>query len=169
MRRLAPAIALVLLAGCAAPPDDKAEDPLLGLCPQWAQGNGAQSAGLQLAGNGTESRELGPADARYLGRPLDMFRVHIDALETNGTVRLRATDANGDRLSLRDHRLGDIQIVPVAVLQGDAKGHDFDVFLSPVLEEAPQAPMPARLEWTLDNGVAKVDYTVTYHYKVCGS
>lgn len=168
MRVAAVALAL-LLAGCAAPGDEKEEDPLFGLCPQWAQGNGAQTGGLRLTGDGSERKELGPADERYLDRPLDLFRVNIVRLDVDGVLELRAEAADGKRLSIRDYRLGETQMVPVANIGPDAAGQEFDVFLSPVLDDAPSAQLPASLNWTLDGASAFVEYNVTYHYKVCGA
>ena len=170
MRLVALAVLLlaVLLAGCATPPKDKDEDPLFGLCPQWAQGPGSTGVGVDLTGDGSVSEELGPADARYLDRPLDLFRVHIDSLSLNGTLELRAKAADGSSLILRDYRRGDTQMVPVATLDPTAVDQEFDIFLSPVLDDGPAAPQPATLDWTLDGSDASVQYTVTYHYKVCG-
>lgn len=170
MRTLA-AVALLslLLAGCTAPSKEKEEDPLFGVCPQWAQGHGGTSGDVHLLDDGSHGAELGPADATYLGQPLDMFRVHIDDLELNGTLELRATAADGTRLTLRDYRLGDTQMVPVVAVDPSLVGHEVDVFLSPVLHDAPAAPLPVSLNWTLDGASASVQYAVTYHYKVCGA
>ncbi|MEK6974964.1 MAG: hypothetical protein AABY18_01315 [Candidatus Thermoplasmatota archaeon] len=167
--RLAAAALALLLAGCTAPADDKPVDPLFGVCPQWAQGHGGQTSGVSLTGDASERRELGPADERYLDRPLDLFRVRIERLDLDGVLELRAESADGKRLSLRDYRLGETQMVPVANLDADAVGNEFDVFLSPILHDAPSAALPAALNWTLEGASAIIDYTVTYHYKVCGA
>jgi hypothetical protein len=168
MRVAAVALAL-LLAGCAAPGDEKKEDPLFGICPQWAQGHGGETGGFRLTGDGSERKELGPAEERYLDRPLDMFRVNIVRLEVDGVLELRAEAADGERLKIRDYRLDKTQIVAVANIGPDAVGQEFDVFLSPVLDDAPSAQLPATLNWTLDGASAFVEYNVTYHYKVCGA
>lgn len=164
---------LALLAGCAQPTDDTEEDPLFGLCPQWAQGHGGQTTSVVLEGEErTATRELGPADAQYLNRSLDLYRVRVERLELgNGSrLELRALAADGTRLSLRDYRHEDVQVVPVVHLGTDAVGKEFDVFLSPLLEDAPGALAPASLEWTVvgEAPSAFVEVTVTYHYKVCG-
>lgn len=164
---------LVLLAGCAQPTDGTTEDPLFGLCPQWAQGHGGQTTSVVLEGEErTASRELGPADAQYLNRSLDLYRVRVERLELGDGSRLemRALAADGMRLSLRDYRQEDVQVVPVVHLGTDAVGKEFDVFLSPLLEDAPAALAPASLEWTVvgEAPAAFVEVTVTYHYKVCG-
>lgn len=169
--RLLPALALaVMLAGCAQPGEDKEADPLFGLCPQWAQGPGEAKESLQLAADATVLEPLGEGAAeRYLDRPLDLFRVRVTGLEAEGVLELRAQAADGQRLTLRDYRLGDTQMVAVASIGPDAVGKEFDVFLSPVLEDAPAATLPATLNWTLDGSGASVQYDVTYHYKVCGA
>lgn len=169
MRVLPLVAAALLVAGCAAPGEDKKQqDPLFGLCPQWVQAPGGVTGVIELGQNGSLARELGPANATYLARPLDMFRIVVTKVEVDGTLELRATAANGDRLSLRDYRLGKSQIVPVATIDPSAAGQEFDVFLSSVLEDGPTAPTPASLQWQLDGTHASVDYNVTYHYKVCG-
>ena len=167
--RLAVVLLAFLLAGCAAPGDDKEEDPLLGVCPQWTQGNGGATGGFSQTGDGSQRKELGPADERYLDRPLDLFRIEIKRLDLDGVLELRAESADGKRLSLRDYRLDETQMVPVANIDPDAVGREFDVFLSPVLHDAPSARLPATLNWTLDGTSAFVEYAVTYHYKVCGA
>ena len=168
MRVAALALAL-LLAGCAAPGDDKEEDPLFGVCPQWAQGDGGETGSIDLHADATERKELASPAERYLDRPLDVFRIRIDRVDLDGVLELRAEAADGKRLSLRDYRLEDTQVVPVANIDPGAVGNEFDVFLSPVLHDAPSAKVPVALNWTLDGASASVGYNVTYHYKVCGS
>lgn len=161
---------VALLSGCAQPGADKEDDPLFGLCPQWAQGHGQLDSFARLdAGNRSATRELTPADATFLNRPLDLYRIRIDRIDTNGTVNLRASGADGVRLSIRDYREADLPVVPVVHLDDAAAGREFDVFLSPVLDNAPGATAPATLNWTLDGSDAFLTYTVTYHYKVCGA
>lgn len=167
MRWLAATLMAGLLAGCAAPAEEP-ENSLIGLCPQWMQATGEQVGGLRMHANESVERELGPADATLRGMPLDLFRVHIKAFESDGLVRLRATDAEGQRLSIRDYRLDAPQIVPVVVLRDAATGHDFDVTLSALLEDDAPAPLPAQLNLTLEGSTAYIEYVVTYHYKVCG-
>ena len=167
MRRLAALLLLApLLAGCAAPAEDK-PDPLFGLCPQWAQGPGGFSTGLHLD-NGTAASELGPANETYLGKPLDLFRVRLDKLSVGGRLELRAVAADGKQLAIRDYRQSTPQLVPVVVFtDGSAAGHEFDVFLAPVLHDAPASPAPVTLKWNA-TGPADVELSATYHYKVCG-
>lgn len=167
MRRLAALLLLVpLLAGCAAP-EEKKPDPLFGLCPQWAQGPGGASSGLHLD-NGSAQSELGPANDTYLGKPLDLYRVRLDRLSVDGRLELRAVAADGKQLAIRDYRQATPQLVPVvAFTDGSAAGHEFDVFLSPVLQDAPAAPAPVTLRWNA-TGPSDVEFSATYHYKVCG-
>lgn len=171
MRPLAAVALLVLLAGCAQP-EDEDEDALLGVCPQWAQGPGEQAGGVTLsAGNASASRELGPAEATHLGRPLDLYRVRVTGLDVDGRLELRAEAADGTRLNVRDYRIKatqGTQMVPVVELDASAEGKEFDLFLSPALHEGPAAPAPARLNLTLDGASAQLQYAVTFHYKVCG-
>lgn len=165
-----PAVILAfLVAGCAQPGDDEPDDPLFGLCPQWAQGPGGTTGSVQLMREGSVARELGPAQEQYLERPLDLFRVTVEDIDVSGVLELRAQAADGQRLTLRDYRLGETQMVAVANLGPDAAGNEFDVFLSAVLEDAPAAQLPASLNWTLYGDSAFVAYNVTYHYKVCGA
>jgi len=95
--------------------------------------------------------------------------VEIVRVDLDGVLELRAEAADGKRLTLRDYRLEDTQVVPVANIDPDAVGNEFDVFLSPVLHDAPSAKAPVSLNWTLDGASAFVEYRVTYHYKVCGA
>lgn len=170
MRRLAVLALTLLVAGCAEPGGEKEDDPLFGVCPQWAQGPGGAQEAVQLASDATILETLGEgAPERYLDRPLDLFRVTVQRVEADGVVELRAQAADGQRLTLRDYRLGETQMVAVASIGADAAGQEFDVFLSPVLEDAPAAQLPASLNWTLDGASAFVQYNVTYHYKVCGA
>lgn len=159
-----------LVAGCAAPKDGPKADPLFGLCPQWTQGHGEQVGSLALGGGAPDQAErvLDAAQPRYLDRPLDLYRVIITDLNVTGDLEMRAHSANGTRLSVRDYRLEDTQMVPVVRLDPSAVGKEFDVFLSPVLEDGPVEETPATLQWTLDGEAAQVGYKVTFHYKVCG-
>ena len=166
---VAATVLALLMAGCAAPTDGEEDDPLFGLCPQWAQGPGSEAGEAVLDGDSTVGRTLGPVNGTYLGRPVDLFRVRIERVELNGTLELRATAAGGERLTLRDFRLGDTQMVPVVSVDPGLQGHDIDVFLSPVLQDAPAAPQPVALNWTLTGSDARVHYSVTYHHKVCGA
>jgi hypothetical protein len=168
MRRLAAALLpALLLAGCAAP-DEEQPDPLFGLCPQWAQGPGGYTAGVNPAANRSEERELGPANATHLGKPLDLYRIRLDRLEVDGRLEMRALAADGRQLAIRDYRQQAPQLVPVvAFLDGSAVGKEFDVFLAPVLHGADPAPAPVTLRWN-STGAATVDLSVTFHYKVCG-
>lgn len=165
--RWLPLVTVLLLAGCAAPEEEE-QDNLVGLCPQWMQAGGAQTGGLRINDNGTARIELGPVNATHRNLPLDLFRVQIVSFDGDGILRLRATDANGNRLSLRDYRADNLQVLPVVVVDAAAVGHDFDIMLSPLLQDVPPAPLPASLNLTLEGSTAFVEYAVTYHYKVCG-
>ena len=170
MRWLVAAALAVLLAGCTAPTDEPEDDPLFGLCPQWSQGPGSQALSVRLTGNGSEESRLGEANATAAGKPLDMYRVRLDALAVDGRTELRAAAADGTRLNIRDYRQTSGQLVPVVVFtDGSAVGHEFDVFLSSVAHGSPAAPAPVTLLWTQASGETTVDATITYHYKVCGA
>src|ERR1041385_6855055 len=88
-------VAVAGLAGCAAPTNKTASSPLLGLCPQWVQGLGGTSVEAHLVGDDNETHELGPADATFQGRPLDLYRLHVDRLAVQGRLELRAFAADG--------------------------------------------------------------------------
>lgn len=177
MRILAAATLLILLAGCAAPTEDK-QDPLFGLCPQWLHGPGQHTVGFHLPeGNATNataaavrSIELGPAAAEFQGHPLDLYRVLVTKLEVDGRLELRAFDGAGRQLLVRDYRQAGPQQVPVVVFtDGEAVDHEFDVILGAVTSDAPGAPAPVTLRWTLDGADAEVGFDASFHYKVCGS
>lgn len=175
MRLLAAASAatLLLLAGCTLPgAEDKEaeEDPLFGLCPQWVQGGGEQTAGLFLNGTSNRTLELGPAANESAGRPLDLYRFHLSTLDVDGRLELRAFDASGKQLAVRDYRQEQPQLVPVVVFtDGSAEGHEFEVFLSPLTTDGAADPAPVSLRWSLDGTTAEVVVDVTFHYKVCGA
>lgn len=169
-------VAATLLAGCAFPnSEDDAEepDPLFGLCPQWVQGGGAQSSGFHLGGNVTQQAiELGPAAAEHQGFPLDLYRITLTNLSVQGRLELRAVDADGRGMGLRDFRLSSPQFTPVAVFTDDgAKGEPFELYLDPVTGEGSSYRAPVTLNWTLegDGADALVTIDVSYHYKVCGA
>jgi hypothetical protein len=168
---LAAAALAAFLSGCTVPEEDPEADPLFGLCPQWAQGAGSFPLQLELAGNGSEASELGPANATHDGKPLDLYRLHVDQLTVQGRTELRAQAADGTRLNIRDYRLpASQQLVPVVVFtDGSAAGQDFDVFLSSVAHGSTPAPAPVTLQWTQVGGNSTASATVTYHYKVCGA
>lgn len=164
------AAAALLLSGCAAPTNKTASSPLLGLCPQWVQGHGGLSIGVHIAGAGNESHELGPADPNFEGRPLDLYRLHVDQLAVAGRLEMRAFAADGKQLAVRDYRQPSPQLVPVVVFtDGSAAGHEFDVFLSPVSQNGTAAPAPVTLRFTADGNGTSMALSVTYHYKVCGA
>ena len=166
---------LLLLAGCALPGAEEAEDepdPLFGLCPQWTQGPGGQTSGFHLGGNQTEHPvELGPANEEHEGLPLDLYRITLTNLSVQGRLELRAFDADGRQAGIRDYRLSAPQISPVAVFTDDgAEGDEVEVYLDPVTGEGSSFRAPVRLQWTIDDGSdAMVTFDVTYHYKVCGA
>jgi hypothetical protein len=171
MRWLAAVALAALLSGCTTPTDEPAKDPLFGLCPQWVQGPGSTALTLQLAGNESADREVGPANSTIDGRPLDLFRIRLDKLTVDGVLELRAFGADGHQLGIRDYRqTGGQQLVPVVVFRdGAAAGHEFDVFLSPVAHGSVGSPAPVTLRWMPSDGSAMVEASVTYHYKVCGA
>lgn len=163
------AVAATALAGCTTPGEEEV-DPLFGLCPQWAQGGGKHTFGLSLAGNGSERRELGPANETFTGKPLDLYRVHLDKLVVDGRTELRASSADGKALPIRDYRQPSTQLIPFVVFtNSSAAGYDFDVFLSSVAHGSTPAEAPVTLEWRQVRGEAQVDASVTFHYKVCGA
>jgi hypothetical protein len=159
-----------LLAGCTTPTNKTAASPLLGLCPQWMQGGGSDSLGVHVVGNASETRELGPAAATFQGKPLDLYRIHVDDLKLDGRLELRAFAADGRQLAIRDYRQAAPQLVPVVVFtDGTAADHEFDLFLSPVTQNGTASPAPATLRFTASGTDTVIDLTVTYHYKVCGA
>ena len=170
----ATSVLLVLLAGCTFPnaKDEETPDPLFGLCPQWEQGPGGSSSGVHLTADAPQSGgELGLAPEEYQGRPFDLYRINLTTLDVDGRLELRAFDASGGQLAIRDYRQDAPQLVPVvAFTDGKAKGHEFEVYLSPITQdEGPSHTPPASLQWTLDGAEAEVTFDVTFHYKVCGS
>lgn len=171
MRWLAAAALAVLLAGCTVPDDEPEGDPLFGLCPQWQQGPGSLALAVEVEGNGSEDRELGPANATFDGRPLDLYRIRLGNVTVSGRLEMRAFADDGRQLAIRDYRIASTeQLVPVvAFTDGTAAGKEFDVFLSPVTQSSPAAPTPVTLRWTSASGTSAIDAVVTYHYKVCGS
>ncbi len=173
MRWLAAAALVALLSGCTVPTDEPTEDPLFGLCPQWTEGPGRHAMDLDLSGgsgNATRDVQLGPANATFGGRPLDLYRVRLDVIAVaDGRLELRAFAADGRQLAVRDYRQVSPQLVPVVVFtDGSAAGHEFEVFLSPVGHDDAASPAPVTLRWTTD-GNATVAASVSYHYKVCGA
>lgn len=167
MRRLAALLLVPLLAGCAAPEEEE-PDPLFGLCPQWAQGPGGYTSGIHATASRSEERELGPANATHLGKPLDLYRIRLDRLDVDGRLEMRAVAGDGRQLAIRDYRQEAPQLVPVVVFtDGAAEGKEFDVFLAPVVHGGEAAPAPVTLRWS-STGDATADFSVTFHYKVCG-
>jgi len=163
-------LAVALLSGCAAPTNGTAAQPLLGLCPQWQQGGGSASIGVNAPANGTDEHQLGPADPTFSGKPLDLYRVRVDTLSVPQRLEMRAFAADGKQLAIRDYRQATPQLVPVVVFtDGSAAGHEFDVFLSPVTQNGTAAPAPATLRFTSGGAASEAGLTVTYHYKVCGA
>ncbi|HLF16650.1 MAG TPA: hypothetical protein VI796_04375 [Candidatus Thermoplasmatota archaeon] len=181
---LAAALVALSVAGCAAT-DDKAEDPLFGLCPSWIQGPGRANHPLALSGPGSEDWSVQPPGTEgqdpgslawlHNGDPFDLVRVRVDNLTLfHGSLELRAFV--GDRQPLiRDFREESAQLRPVVVLDGVGDdGQEFDVLLTGISEGEPAAPGPVRLEWRLEptgTGVAtaSLDALATFHYRVCGA
>jgi hypothetical protein len=170
VRWLAAVVLAVLLSGCTVPEDEAEADPLFGLCPQWEQGPGRVAFEVAVSGNGSEDRELGPANATWADHPLDLYRIHVGNLSVAGRLEMRAFAADGRQLGIRDYRIaGSEQIVPVvAFTDGSAAGKEFDVFLSAVTHGSTASPAPVTLRWTPVSGSSSVDAVVTFHYKVCG-
>ncbi len=164
----------LLLAGCAFPGTEpaKEKDPLFGLCPQWEQGPGGYSSGAHLTPDARRtSNEIGLAPGEYQGKPFDLYRINLSTLDVDGRLELRAFDASGGQLAIRDYRQDEPQLMPVVTFtDGAAKGHEFEVYLSPVTQDkGPSHQPPATLQWTLDGEGAEVAFDVTFHYKVCGA
>jgi len=160
----------LLLSGCTAPQDKAPASPLLGLCPQWVQGLGGTTIAAHLVGDANETHELGPADATFQGRPLDLYRLRVDQLAVQGRLEMRAFAADGKQLAVRDYRQQAPQLVPVVVFtDGTAAGHEFDVFLSPVSQNGTAAPAPVSVRLTSSGNESTISLSATYHYKVCGA
>jgi hypothetical protein len=172
MRTLWAGLAVVLLAGCAAPPAEQA-NPLFGLCPQWQQGPGQVAGSVALDAETNKSLEVAAPPSLYEGsRPFDLLRVRIDDIHVDGALRLRARNATQADLNLRDYRQEALPITPVVWFGAGAQEKDqsFDVFLTAVAHDDPARPGPVELEWSMPGGgVATVAYTLTFHYKVCGA
>lgn len=163
------ALALALLAGCAAP---EQANPLLGVCPQWVAEPGTGHAATYDGGSG--SQVVQPQNLTHLGRPFDLLRLKVDAASANGTLELRAyASQNGTRgaqRTWRDFRGGTPQLVPYLTLDGSAVGHEFEATLSSIAAGDLPRPGPVELAWSVaGGGTAHVAYTVSYHYKVCGA
>lgn len=164
---------VALVSGCTQPADEPEEDPLFGLCPQWVQGPGGQTTGLLLTANQSQQRrELGPAEPTYDGHAFDLYRLRMERLNVSARLELRAYDATDKQLGIRDYR-GDVpRIEPMVVLDNRDVGQEFDVYLSSVRHGSVPAPAPAQVGFTfkgVDGQAADVDYSVTFHYKVCGA
>lgn len=162
-------LAAALLSGCAQPGEDGDEDPLFGLCPQWMEGPGGQTTGLHLESNATVDRELGPAPATWQNHSLDLFRIRVTKADVVGTLELRGFAGDGKQLLLRDYREATAQMKPRITIGGGDVGEEFDVLLSSVRQGAPSAQLPVKAAWELEGRDAVLEYTVSFHYKVCGS
>lgn len=160
------AFALLALsfAGCAEEPEEA--PPLLGWCPQWAQG-----APVPLTGaleNRTHSVVLAP-DNTSDGRPLDVLRLDLQVQVENATLFLEVWDADRGRLAiLRDHRLE-----PGKQVQPQARfSVDQEVRLEAALNAIDADELhsgPFRLEWRLEGGgTATWTGEATPLYRVCG-
>src|ERR1041385_5440235 len=122
MRLLPLALAALLLAGCAGLPAKPVQDPLFGLCPQGEQGPGGQTGGLLLTTSGAaQTRELGPAQATWHNRTLDLYRIRMDTVNTTGPVEMRAYAANDHQLGLRDSRIGTVEDSAKARIGGELR------------------------------------------------
>lgn len=170
MRWMAVSLLALALAGCAAP---EQANPLLGLCPQWVAEPGTGHAASYEGGNGTQVVQ--PRNLTHLGRPFDLVRLKVDSLTVEGgPLELRAYAADngtrGPQRTWRDFRGEAPQLVPYLVLGPSAAGHEFEVTLTSIAAGDAPRPGPVELAWTLPNGgTARVAYTVSYHYKVCGA
>lgn len=158
-----------MLAGCAGP---EQADPLLGLCPQWVSEPGGGHAGSHDGPGGTQVVQ--PRNLTHLGRPFDLVRLKVESLSANGTVELRAyaweNGTRGAQRTWRDFRGEAPQLVPYLVLGPSAVGREFEATLSSIAAGDTPRPGPLELAWSVPGGgSARVAYTLTYHYKVCGA
>lgn len=160
-----------------APDDGAATSRLLKYCPQWEQGPEPHPDAVDL--NAThlgENRTESPA-LTHDGLPLNMYRVHIDRLEVQGgTLELRAyKDAGLTQLNWFDHRSTGSNPSFLDFRGGaNETDYDFDTLLTTVQESDTGAGQSIRLDWRFlpdrpGEGQARVEYTVTYHYRVCGA
>lgn len=167
------ALAALLAAGCTAPTESD-PNPLLGLCPEWVQGPGEDPRTLEVGPDAREqSVDLAPPGnaTEHRGRPLDLYRIRIDKLEVaGGKLQLRAF-AEGRQLNWRDYRAALPQSVPVLTLENATLAeHEFDVHLSAIGQRDPAVPGPLTLQARFEGeGTARIEYTVTFHYRVCGA
>lgn len=169
-------VTMLLLSGCASP-EDADDDPLFGFCPSWEPGTVTEEGSVQVTTGDAVSQTFG--DEGLLeqdDRPLDVVRITIDTLDlTGGTLELRAynTAKEDQRRPVRDYRFeDDPQMVPLVTwgAEDNATDTEYDVHLTPVRGESDPAPGPVRLTWTVrDGGQADVDFTVSYHYRVCAA
>lgn len=177
MRALARVGLLILLAlplalsGCTTPKGEKPTDQLFGLCPQWTQGPGGQTTGFHMTpAEPKKEYELGPAEATWQNHTLDIYRVRLVEMNVTGRLEMRGFSADDKQLMVRDYRTDSgAQMVPVIAVGDGDRGQEFDIILSSVRHNSPSAQTPIRAEWTLEGEDASVEYTVTYHYKVCGA
>lgn len=172
---LAAAAALLLLSGCVQEEDEGTEDPLMGLCPAWEPGPDELPLSFDVAAGNATVIVVAPPDGalEFEGRPLDRVRVRIDAADVQGgRLEMRATrnDTGAERPVL-DHRNPESPQGPFASLQpgADVEGALFDVLLSPLDAQEPRGATPVVLHWSMDQGQAHVEATVTFHYWVCGA
>jgi len=181
MRTPPPALALALaavasfaLAGCVTS-DQPAQDNLIGDCPDWQQGPGQFDGHADLAGDHPVNATVAPANMTLGRRSLDLYRIRITRIAVDGgRAELHAWAANGSRaFNIYDYRPNPFHSVPFLSLHGGANDTgEYDVLLSPPAQgEAPQ-PTALQLDWTFvpsgAGGSATIDYTVTFHYRVCG-
>ncbi|MES2154630.1 MAG: hypothetical protein V4510_05785 [bacterium] len=177
--RLAVLVVLAALAlpGCATD-DATPQDPLFGLCPQWQDGPGQVVGAAALNASARQASEIvGPTSMTLDGHGFDMVRVRIDVMQVRGgSLHLRAfsTQANGTegRLAWRDFRPQVPTIVPELVFDGSLNetAHVYEAYLTSITQAEAQRPAPVELRWSLEgNGSAAVQYTITYHYRVCGA
>jgi len=178
--RLLPAVSLSALAllaalsGCVAT-EEPPQDHLIANCPQWQQGPGEADLHAELGPGQGVNATVAPQNLTLGRRSLDLYRIRITRIAVDGgRVELRAWAANGTRAyNLYDYRPNPVHSVPFLSLHGGANDTaEYDVLLSPLAQGEVLQPTALRLEWSFvpsgPGGSASVDYTVTYHYRVCG-
>jgi len=169
-------LALVLASGCMAPDDGAPTSRLIEYCPQWLQGPEPHADAVDLNATHLEDNRTESPALTFDGLPLNKYRVHIDRLDVQGgTVELRAKDANLTQLNWYDHRSTGSN-PPFLDFRGGANetDYDFDTLLTTVRESDSGGGQPIQLVWKFvpdrpGEGHARVEYTVTYHYRVCGA
>lgn len=164
---------LPALAGCVTPDDGGDTDPLLGVCPQWVEGDWTEDVRADLSGDASDSQTLAPP-LEQDGRPVDLYRFTFhNASIDGGPLELRAYADDADRrLGILDYREPDgPRLLPVLTLgpDSDVVDQEFQVILASLEHGSMPAADALRLDWTLEGGSASLELHVTAHYRVCGA